>query len=554
MFRKSYSMFAFGLLALAAALLFSGDAFAAVTAHIAPATDNLMSLMYHATPALLAMRSEHAELVTRAAAKMAELKDGMPADVAARIEAEHTELVRKRDEVAARIAEAERAAPAVTPAATPPAAPPDVVAAERARAAEITMLGTRAGMPAEAVESALRDGASVEVFRARAFDHMATQADRTRTAPGAQILRDETDTRLRQLADALTVRIGGAHALRNEVTGEVRAMVGGASEFSRHSLAEMAAVVLNERHMPRDAAQREETLRRAMHTTSDFPVIFESSVNRVLAARYAIQNPTYRAISARRNFRDFRPHDQVRVGDFPSLQPVGEGGEIKFGTFGDSKETVAVAPYAIQFALSRRMLIDDNIGAIDQVLSGQGDSVAMFENVTFYAMKAANAGGGPTLREGNAAVFHANHSNLAQTPSVIDTVNLGKARAAMRKQKNASGNAINVSAKIILVGPDKETEAEMAVASVTPTKAADYNPFSGKLQVVAEGLIAGNAWELYADPAVAPVFVWGMLDGYNAPRLRIENPFGVQGVGISLEHDFGCGAIDFRGAHRNAGA
>jgi hypothetical protein len=31
-------------------------------------------------------------------------------------------------------------------------------------------------------------------------------------------------------------------------------------------------------------------------------------------------------------------------------------------------------------------------------------------------------------------------------------------------------------------------------------------------------------------------------------------PFGVQGVKINLEHDFGCGAIDYRGAYLNAGS
>jgi hypothetical protein len=37
------------------------------------------------------------------------------------------------------------------------------------------------------------------------------------------------------------------------------------------------------------------------------------------------------------------------------------------------------------------------------------------------------------------------------------------------------------------------------------------------------------------------------------PRTRIESQFGMQGVKVSLEHDFGVGAIDFRSFYRNPG-
>jgi HK97 family phage prohead protease len=455
--------------------------------------------------------------------------------------------------------EGTRAAPA--PAVVPPApeatraAPgPDaatLIAAERTRSAEIGEIGTRAGMAAADVAAAQRDGVTVEAFRTRAFDHMATQADRTRSS-SVTITRDETDTRHRFITDALTVRMGGASALR-DAAGQVRALDAAAREYSEYGFADIAAIVLNERRMPVTAAQREDVIRRAMTTTADLPVIFESTVNRVLLARYQIAETTYRQISIQRNFRDFRPHEQLRVGDFPTLQPVTQSGEIKFGSFGDSKEVVAVAPYAVQFAISRRMLIDDNVGAIDQMLGSYGATVARFEENTFYAMKAANGGAGPTLIDGNAAVFHtAKHGNLAAAGTALTSDDLGNGRAAMRKQKDQSGQLLNLAPRILAVGPDMETDADRVLAVITPTKEGDVNPFGGKMRSVVIP-VAGNGWELYADPSVAPVFVWGMLDGYNAPRLRIENPFGVQGVGVSLEHDFGCGAIDYRGGYRNAG-
>jgi HK97 family phage prohead protease len=451
-------------------------------------------------------------------------------------------------------ADATRTAPApVAPVAdVTRAAPPADMSAERARSAEILTIGTRAAMSHDDINSAITSGTSVDVFRARAFDAMASAADRTRSS-NISVGQDETETRLRNMTDAFAFRLGGARALGTNEDGSARTLSGEARAFTGFTLAEMASTVLGARSMPRTSADREDVLRRAMHTTSDFPVIFESTLNRVLASRYHVQTPTYRAISARRSFRDFRPHDQVRVGDFPSLKPVGESGEIKFGSFGDSKETVAVAPYAIQFAISRRMLIDDNIGAIDQVLGSYGDGVARFEENTFYAMKALNAGHGPTLNEGKAAVFDAaKHFNVAAAGSDVNADALSLGRAAMRKQKNSSGALLNARPRILLVGADQETNADRAVAVITPTAEGDVNPFGGKLSVVV-GPYDGDAWELYASPDELPVWVWGMLDGYEAPRMRIENPFGVQGVGVSLEHDFGCGAIDFRGGYQNPG-
>jgi hypothetical protein len=443
-----------------------------------------------------------------------------------------------------------RAAPAPAPApiATLPALD---LTAERARASDIMTIGTRANMSNEDIRNAISGGVTADAFRARAFEALAAAADATRSSPGAslQVTQDETDTRQRQFTDALTVRMGGTRALLDE-EGKPRRLDAGARSYLNYSFAEMASVLLGTRSMPRNSAEREDVIRRAMHTTSDFPIIFESTINRVLASRYQQAAPTYREISVRRNFVDFRPHTQLRVGDFPMLQPVNESGEIKFGTWGESKESISVAPFAIQFAISRRMLIDDNIGAIDQMLGSYGDSVARFEEGIFYKMKSLNGGAGPMLQEGKKPVFDASRGNLAAASSDVSADGLSIGRAVIRKQTNQSGALLNLRPAILLVGADQETNADKALAIITPTKEGDVNPFGGKLRTVVAPL-DGDQWELYAEPSAAPVFVWGMLDGYEAPRMRIENPFGVQGVGISLEHDFGVGAIDFRGAYRS---
>lgn len=527
--------------AVVATFLFAPDAFAAVgplpvSGHH---TSSFLDMFAQASPALLALRGEREKLTARVAEKLAEIKDDTSPEDAKRIESEHDALLRDLERVNGEIATLERAAS--TGVDTDAA-----VRAERERCDTISELGRRAGMTEQDIRTAVTGGTSIDVFRQRAFDHMARQAEATRTS-GIRGGQDETETRRSAIGEALSARMLNAGGARVDVSDAARG-------YMEHGIAEMAAEVIGHRGYLRSPAQKEDVLRRAFHSTSDFPAIFENSLNRVLLSRYEVAQPTYRRIAQQRTFSDFRPHKVVRAGDFPQLQRVGQNGEIKHGTFGEQKEEISVLAYAVQFGISREMLVNDQLGAIDQVMGAYGTQVAYFEEITFYAMKNANSGAGPLLKTDGKAIFHTDHKNLAASGSAITVDALGKARAAMRKQTSMDGKTkLNITPRILLVGPDKETEAETIMTAVTPREAADVNPFSKKFEVVTSAEIEGNAWELYAEPSIMPVFQWGYLEGYTAPRVRMDSPFGQQGVGMSVEHDFGCGGIDFKGAYRNAG-
>ncbi|MDR6952301.1 HK97 family phage prohead protease [Ancylobacter sp. 3268] len=441
-----------------------------------------------------------------------------------------------------------RAAPVPpAPAPAPTASTDQAVRGERQRVLDIGNLGRTHNVDAAIVEQAIEAGTTIDAFRGIVLDHLATRADQPGIRASVGRSSEDPQGRREALTEALTVTLSESSGQRGQVSDRARSFMG-------LSLAEMAAVAIGQRNMPRTGRERIEVLERAFHSTSDFPIIFSGALNARLEAAYAAAQPVYRRIAQQRNFSDFRAHDVIRVGDFPMLKPVTQSGEIQYGSFGEKKETVIVVPYAIAINFTRQMLVNDNLGAIDQILAGQGTTVALFEEVTFFAMKAVAAGVGPTLIEDGKAVFHADHGNLAGAAAAINVASVSLGRAALRKMKRLDGAAMNVAARILLVSPDKETEAEQLVAAVQPQQAGNVNPFSGRLDVVVGGQMTGNAWELYADPAFGTNWQWGLLDGYTAPRIRMDEPFGTQGVAASLEHDFGCGAIDFRFGYRNAGA
>jgi HK97 family phage prohead protease len=419
----------------------------------------------------------------------------------------------------------------------------EALRAERTRAAEIQTLAAQHNLPADITARAIQDGVSVADFRGRAFDALAA-----RHAPTshATVRQDETETRRLAMEEAITRTIGIEQGDWSEP----------ARAFRGFSLVDLAAERLGERRVASSFSAREEVLRRAMHTTSDFPILLENAVNRSLAPSYALAQPTYREIAIREDFNDFRAHTTVTAGDFPMLQPINEAGEIKFGTVGEKKESVAVAAYAIGLSFSRQLMVNDNLNGLARVIANYGQSVALFEEKTAYAVKALNSGDGPSLLEGSAAMFTTARTNKAAANAAINKSSIGLGYAAMRKFKSIDGNELLFNApSLILVGPDKEIEArEFLSLSINPATAADVSVFRGTMRPIVSQMISGNGWELYVDPSVRANFRWGLLSGYTAPRVRIENPFGVQGTQMSVEHDFGFGGIDWRAGYRNAGA
>lgn len=360
-------------------------------------------------------------------------------------------------------------------------------------------------------------------------------------APSMRILRDERDVQRAGMTEALTAQLTGADPASDK-----------ARPYMTQSLAEIAATCADYKGSMRTAGDKLNVFMAASHSTSDFPHIFENALHKVLLERYETEAPTYRALTRRRDFNDFRPHPMVRAGDFPKLQSIAEGGEIQFGTFGENRESAALSSYAIGATITRQMMVNDELGAIAEVLGDYGSMIADFEEETFYAFLAS-----ATLADGG-LVYRANAdrgTNLVTSGTAITVAALAKGRATIRKQTTLDGKKMNLTPSILLVSPDKETEAEQITTAIQPNVASEVNVFSGRLQVVTSAQLTGNAWYLFASPTRpgGACFIHGYLNGAAAPRIRTDEPFGKQGMSLTIEHDFGLGAIDYRGTFKNAG-
>jgi hypothetical protein len=459
------------------------------------------------------------------------------------------------------------AAPSAPPAASPPATttvetPPDLEAlrseaqrAERDRISGIdgaidaarALVGTEtaAHIRREAVER----GWHPDQARRSLFDAMVKSAAppaipaRPETGPG----HDSPSEILDAMAEALAAR---------SMPGYQPQGVGRHAEFMGWRPSDMIGELLRvrgERNVPRNPTLLAE---RAFHTTSDFPLLLSAAANKMLLAAYQPAAPSYRQIFLRRDFRDFKPHRHLRVGDFPTLMPLMENGEIQAGTMSESQEIVLLQTFARRIRVTRPMLVNDDLGAFTDFAAAIGRRVADFENATAYALLNQANGDGPTLTNGPAAVFGtaAARANKAAAGSALDITNLANGRAAILRQKTLDGLPISVgNAMKLLVGPSLELNARQLTVSVAANQTSNVNIYAGFIQPLVEPLIPNNRWYLFADPPTAPVYVYGYLNGAEGPQVTTGPVSGVDGVEVSVIFDFGVGAIDWRGAWFNPG-
>ncbi|MGY3240034.1 phage head maturation protease [Bradyrhizobium sp. USDA 4448] len=401
----------------------------------------------------------------------------------------------------------------------------------------------------------IRSADQADIGRKQMLDSMS------RSKQMVKIIRDEREGVAEAMEIALTSRILGSQGysglrykgLKSDGEQERFARFSDqAKEYMGLDLVEIAArsVGYRGRGGVLTASDKLEIFSRAFQSTSDFPNIFQNSLNKALQARYELATPTYRETAVERPFKDFRPHPQVRAGDFPQLQPVLETGELQHGTSQDNGELVSISPHGVIFTISRQMLVNDDLGAIDQILADAAGQVLVFENTTFFNMFNSN----PTLAQNGNAVFSSGNGNLAASGAAPSVSTVSDARKTLRGMKSLSGQFLNVPASFILTGPEQETAADQIVTAITPTLTSSVNPYSGRLRSISDANISDTSWYLGANPSAVPCFIYGFLNGASGPRTRIDSPFGQQGVKVSLEHDFGVGAIDYRGFYRNPGA
>ena len=407
------------------------------------------------------------------------------------------------------------------------------VAEERARVREIGTMCRQFGVDDATY---INDGMSVEAVRAAILDRLAQE----RKAQPVTVQIDEMDKFRAAATDGLAMRAG--MAVENSAPG--------AEEFRGKRMMRLAAECVERELGKSTHAMDDETIvREALTGTGAFPGILSNVAHKSMAQAYQSAPTTYQLWTAQGSNSDFKDATRYRLSEADTLEKLNESGEFKSGGVTEGAAKTSIATYGRMFSLTRQAIINDDMGALQQLPAIYGAAARRMINKMVYKMLQSN----PKVE--GAVLFHADHKNLCAENISIE--GLAKMKAAMAKQKNIKGaEYLNIQPAFLICPVELEVQAAQLISSVVdPTKAnATPNPFANKMTVISEPeLEDAKAFYLAAAAGIAPTIEVTSLNGNITPTMERAEQFDTLGIKWRIYMDVGVNLLDYRGIQKSTG-
>jgi hypothetical protein len=234
------------------------------------------------------------------------------------------------------------------------------------------------------------------------------------------------------------------------------------------------------------------------------------------------------------------------------FEPVSADGELKHGQLGEEHYTQQIETYGKMFALTRKMIINDDLEALSDIPRYIGIGAAdKINDLVWQAFLKSKTSDGKQL-------YSADHKNLIT--AALDIDGLTAAEIAFSKQERSKGRPLGIKAKYLVVPISLKVKAEVLMKSITLDGATvlsgNVNPHSGKFEILSSSYLSADSfenssdttWYLLADPNRLPVLEVAFLSGKQNPTIeRADADFNTLGVQFRGYHDFGVSPQDHRG-------
>lgn len=378
------------------------------------------------------------------------------------------------------------------------------------------------GLPEDADEDAIRAA--------------AREALTQRSAPKIRVTRSHDDPAQIQTraADALTFRMVGGD------------LPEASREYVGMSMREMAQDSLQRAGVSTRGMSADEVFARSLGT-SDFPLLVSNAMGKVAAQAYQAAESPLKALARQRTLPNFKTSTAIRIGEMGRLEEMTEHGEFTHTSRAESGETMSLKTFGRAINVSRKLLIDDDLGLLGDMTSAMGQAAAQTEAEELVALLTGN----PNLSDGT-PVFDASRGNTSAWD--LDDGALASVRQILRTVRGLDGKTIiAVKPRYLVVGPELETAAEKLLAAIYPATTEDVNAFAGKLSLVVEPRIADDSWFVLADPASVPSLQYAYLAAAQGVQIQRQEAWDTLGLKFRAWLDFGCGWLDWRGAYRSTG-
>ena len=415
------------------------------------------------------------------------------------------------------------------------------------READIRRCTAQAGLTAEVVQAMVDGG---KPFTEVALEIVTAHASVIEGRAGAaghpariQVTRDSGDSVMAGIGDMLAARINPGTELSDA-----------GKQFRGYSLMECVRTFAESRGIITVGRSKSDLVAMAMHSTSDFPLLFSNLANKTLTAAYEEEPHTWKALARQRNLPDFKQASDLVIAADLAPEQLLEGGEYKQGTLKEAQATWKLATYARKVCVTRQAIINDDLSTLERLPEYLGRGFRRLESNLVWALITGNA----TTSVDGLALFAAGHANTGT--GVIGVAGMNAAKKAMRKQTDISGVAVNLTPDYLVVPTDLEATALQFLypgnyAPSSITGANGPNVYAGSMQLIVEPRLDGSAVQWYA--ASGPSKVEGLIYGYLAdepgPTITSVPERDPDGLTLLARFDFGAAVKDFRFIYRSSG-
>ena len=307
---------------------------------------------------------------------------------------------------------------------------------------------------------------------------------------------------------------------------------------------------------------------KAAFSTVSLPGILSNVAQKKLMQAYAAQPIIATRLCTTGDLTDFKENERFRLTDIGDLKPVGADGEIKDGSLAEETAKNQLETYAKKFCLTRKMIINDDLGAFLKVPTAMGNRAARLVDQLFFKRLMAN----PTGVDGK-ALFCSPHKNLLTgANSALSADSLKKAIQLFLNQTDKDGQPINVEPSILLVPTALKFLAQeltqgtaliMSGGAENTVRPAINVLADQNLQIVSSPYLSNSkysgaseaAWYLFGKPGTVDTFEIGYLKGKRTPTVeRGDLDFNVLGIWFRVFFDIGIREQDHRGMVKANGA
>lgn len=291
--------------------------------------------------------------------------------------------------------------------------------------------------------------------------------------------------------------------------------------------------------------------------------ILSNTANKMLMDAYLAVNTIVPRIFGSRSVNDFKQHSSYRLAANGELEEVTAGGEIRHADLTEDSYTNQATTWGKMLTLSRKDIINDDLGAFEQIPRILGRKAAL----------KLEKEGIQLLLDPPAGYFVNTVNSFTGANTELQITSLTTAEQALMDQVDASGDPVLLNGRYLVVGTALGVTAAQLMtetriiatdyAAAASTVAPASNPHAGKWVPLvspylnSQGLTNGSAtiWYLLADPMDVPGFVVSYLNGRTSPMIESsEVNFDRLGMSWRVVFDFGVDAQDSRAAIQMIGA